>query len=221
MLLGLHSWGELVLGCGAPIETHCGSKGREMYPEKASPTKPQLCSRPDLTADLPNIRTVRWYVVQTQPHAEIRAVSNLERQGYHVFCPRIRKTIRHARTLKHVLAPLFPGYIFVRLDVSCDPWRSVNGTFGVSRLIAWGETPQPLPHGIVEALQAPVHGHPVVDWSLNFQVGQAVRVADGPFTNLVGTLEQLEASGRVRVLLDLLGRSVSVALRCEALAATA
>jgi transcriptional antiterminator RfaH len=163
----------------------------------------------------------RWYVVHTQPHAETRAILHLERQGYLIFCPRTRKTMRHARKATRTLAPLFPNYLFVRLDVARDQWRSVNGTRGVVRLIMQGETPQPVPRGIVEALQSGRCTNGAMDWTPTFKVGQAVRIADGPFADFVGTLERLDAAGRVRVLLDLLGRSVSVALRCEDLMSAA
>jgi transcriptional antiterminator RfaH len=159
----------------------------------------------------------RWYVVHTQPHAESRATSNLEGQGYALFCPRMRKTVRHARKATTTLAPLFPNYLFLQLDVSRDHWRSVNGTRGVIRLITQGETPQPVPVGIVEALQARMSADGVLDWTAALKIGQAVRISSGPFADFVGTLEKLDAGGRVRVLLDILGRSVSVALRCEAL----
>ena len=159
----------------------------------------------------------RWYVVHTQPHAENRAMVHLEWQGNQVFCPRYRKTVRHARKAKSVLAPLFPNYLFLRLDVSRDQWHSVNGTRGVVRLFMQGETPQPVPHGIVEALQARMSADGAMEWEPTFKIGQAIRIADGPFANFVGTLEHLDAAGRVRVLVDLLGRSVCVALRCEAL----
>lgn len=67
----------------------------------------------------------RWYVAQTQPRAESRAIAHLERQGYQVFCPRYRKTVRHTAR---------------------DLWRAVNGTRGIARLISQGEAPAPLPH---------------------------------------------------------------------------
>jgi len=65
----------------------------------------------------------RWYVVHAQPWAESRAVINLERQGYEVFCPRLYRIVRHARkqTKKHL--PLFPSYLFLRLDITRDQWR--------------------------------------------------------------------------------------------------
>jgi transcription elongation factor/antiterminator RfaH len=159
----------------------------------------------------------RWFVVHTQPHLERRAICNLERQEFLLFCPSLRKTIRHARKMKRTLVPLFPGYIFVRLDPAKDLWRKINGTRGVVRLITSGERPTPVPCGVVEALQDRVGADGVLDWAPILKVGQRVQVMDGPFTEFVGTLERLDASGRVRVLLNLLGRSVVVALRRETL----
>jgi len=138
-----------------------------------------------------------------------------------VFCPRYRKTVRHARKARSILAPLFPNYLFLRLNTSRDLWRAVNGTRGVTRLIMQGETPLPLPNGIVESLLARTDADGTLDWMPAFKIGQTVRIADGPFAELLGTLEHLDSAGRVRVLIDLLGRSVSVALRCEALIAAA
>jgi transcriptional antiterminator RfaH len=159
----------------------------------------------------------RWYVAQTHPRAEGKATAHLERQGYQVFCPRYRKTVCHARKVKSVLAPLFPNYLFIHLDTSRDLWSAINGTRGIVRLISQGETPAPLPNGIVEGLLAKSEAGGVMGWVPTFKIGQEVRIAGGPFTDLVGKLEHLDAAGRVRVLLELLGRQVFVALRCEAL----
>jgi transcriptional antiterminator RfaH len=158
----------------------------------------------------------RWYVVHTQPNAEGVAIAHLEGQGYQVFCPRYCKAVRHARKTRRVLAPLFPNYLFLRMDVSRHQWRSVNGTRGVVRLIMRGVTPQPVPRGIVEALQVQLSADDGMNWAVMFRTGQAVRIVEGPFVDFVGTLQHLDAGGRVRVLLDLLGRSVPLALPCEA-----
>ena len=159
----------------------------------------------------------RWYVVHTQPFAESQAMSHLEMQGYRAICPRYRRVVRHARKARSVLAPLFPNYLFIRLDISRDQWRSVNGTRGVVRLLMQGGTPQPVPDGIVEGLQARMREDGTIDFRSALKMGGTVRIVDGPFAEFVGTLEHLDAGGRVRVLLTLLGRSVSVALRSEAL----
>jgi transcription elongation factor/antiterminator RfaH len=159
----------------------------------------------------------RWYVVHTQPNAEGIVMAHLESQGYRVFCPRYCKAVRHARKTKRVLAPLFPNYLFLRLDITRDQWRFVNSTRGVVRLIMQGVTPQPVPRGIVEVLQTQLGTDDAMSWAAMFKIGQAVRILDGPFVNIVGTLQHLDPGGRVRVLLDMLGRSVSLALRCDTL----
>ncbi len=164
-----------------------------------------------------NPELARWYAVQTRPYAETCAVAHLERQGFVIFCPRYRRVARHARRQTSVLAPLFPSYMFVRLQTSRDRWRSVNGTRGVVRLLAQGDVPTPVPPGIVEGLQAHTDPHGVLEWVALFDVGRPVRVIEGPFADLVGKLERLGPDGRVCVLLELLGRPVSVNLPCEAL----
>jgi len=164
---------------------------------------------------------LRWYVARTQPRAEMRAVVNLQKQGFEVFCPRFRKSRRHARRVENVLVPLFPSYIFVRFALSRNRWRSVNGTRGVSHMIMQGELPQAVARGIVESLQQRMRSDGTIDVTRRLRVGQSVRIAHGPFADLIGTLDQLDAEGRVRVLLQLLGRSVSVALSGDALLPTA
>jgi transcription elongation factor/antiterminator RfaH len=159
-----------------------------------------------MAANAPQNR--RWYVVHAQPWAESRAVINLERQGYEVFCPRLSRIVRHARkqTKKHF--PLFPCYLFLRLDITRDQWRSVGGTRGVVRLITLGDVPQAVPDGVVEELQARADSQGVIAWAPPLAVGQSVHILEGPFVNFVGRLEKLDGDGRARVLLELLGRSV-------------
>jgi transcriptional antiterminator RfaH len=163
----------------------------------------------------------RWYVVHTQPGWEDRAGARLMAQGYQVFCPHLRKLVRHARKTESKLVALFPGYLFLWMDASRMRWRSVNGTRGVIRLLTQGDTPQPLASGIVENLQSHVDAQGALTWIAPLSAGQRVRIVEGPFEDFVGTLERLDGQDRVHVLLDLLGRSVPATLRYGALAPAA
>jgi transcriptional antiterminator RfaH len=154
----------------------------------------------------------RWYVVHTQPNRELRARKQLENQSYEVFLPRRLKTVRHARKLTNVAAAFFPRYLFIRLDLTRHRWRSVNGTFGVSSLIMQGEVPHPVPHGIVEAMLAAVDAKGLVCLEESLKVGEQVRLAAGPFAEQLGVLDRLDDSGRVRVLLEIMGATVPVQL---------
>jgi len=183
-------------------------KGQSSLARQASGGEPP---RKDINGD-------RWFVVHTQPHAEMRVVANLLRQEFRPFCPLVAKTIRHARKVTQTHAPLFPNYLFVSLDVSRDRWRSVNGTFGVVRLLTYGDVPLPVPKGVVESIEARLNAEGAIDWSASFAYGQAVRICDGPFADFVGRIEHLDGTGRVCILLDLMGRAVTVVTRTDKLA---
>lgn len=147
----------------------------------------------------------RWYAVQCLAHREGAAKAHLENQSYSVFLPRRLKTRRHARKLDTVLVPFFPNYLFVELDISQQPWRSINGTHGVARMVMRGEFPAPAPVGVIESLRQACDERDVLTQACAFSEGQSVRIVAGPFADLVGQLHQLDDSQRVRVMLDIMG----------------
>jgi transcription antitermination factor NusG len=73
-----------------------------------------------------------------------------------------------------------------------------------------GEEPHPVPYGVVEALIAAGDAHGILQLGPNLQVGGPVRLLAGPFAEQLATLDHLDESGRVRVLLDILGRQVAI-----------
>jgi transcription antitermination factor NusG len=152
----------------------------------------------------------RWYAVHTLPFGELRAQEQLENQGFRTFLPKRHKTVRHARKLRHVDAAFFPRYLFVGLDLDRDRWRSVNGTYGVSSLVMRAGRPHPVPRGIVEALIASADAHGILLFGDQLKVGGTIRLLAGAFAEQLATLESLDDSGRIRVLLDILGRKVSI-----------
>jgi transcription elongation factor/antiterminator RfaH len=162
----------------------------------------------------------RWYVVRTQPHREAQAARQLENQAFRVFLPRILRSRRHARKFETILAPLFPRYMFIALDLRRDRWRSVNGTFGVDRLLMRAGEPEPVPHGLVEQLSEAAAADGMVRCGPALTPGQNIRVTAGPFAELMGTLDQLDDQGRVRVLLDILGGKIPVVLSRNLVAST-
>src|SRR5215467_11198728 len=159
----------------------------------------------------------RWFLAYTLPKSEGKAELHLGAQGFRTYLPQIQKTIRHARQLKTIRAPLFPRYLFVILDLERDRWLSVRSTVGVSRLFTTQEgRPVPVPVGIVEALIEQSDGN-LTRLDIRLVKGQQVRILFGPFADFVGTLERLDGAGRVQVLLEMMGTSVPVALHRSAL----
>lgn len=157
----------------------------------------------------------RWYAVHTLPLSEVRAQGHLENQSFRTFLPKRRKTIRHARKMSTIEAPFFPRYLFVALDLTRQQWRSVNGTFGVSRLVMRGDRPQPVPRGVVETLIGAADDRGILQLSPRLKLGAPVRLIAGPFAEHLAILDRLDDSGRVRVLLELMGRQVSISAHCN------
>ena len=160
----------------------------------------------------------RRYVVHTQVHQEARAEVNLRRQGFEAWLPLIRRARRHARRVDS-LAPLFPRYLFVRLDLASQPWRSINGTFGVVRLLCNGDAPLVVPAGLVEEIMQRCDEAGAIVGPLHQLVcGEPVRVALGRF-KLDGLFETKSGQDRVVLLIELLGREVRASVPLKGLAA--
>lgn len=152
-----------------------------------------------------------WYVVNTHPHQEERAEANLRRQGYDAWLPKLLRPRRHARRVDTTSAPLFPGYLFVRFDHETQPWRAIDNTYGVRRILCLGERPRPVERGFVEALKETSDERGIVALpTTDLTVGQPLRLLTGPFADCIGTLLRLADKDRVALLLNLLGREVQV-----------
>jgi transcriptional antiterminator RfaH len=161
----------------------------------------------------------RWRLVRTLTNREAFAAEQLQRQGFEVFLPRQMKTVRHARRIRVALAAYFPGYLFVRLDLARDRWRSVNGTLGVAHLVSRGEQPAAVPRGVVEALIEAADERGVLAGP-QLKAGQTVRITAGAFADQLAVIERLDDAGRVRVLLEIMGSQAPVSLRREFVAET-
>jgi transcriptional antiterminator RfaH len=156
----------------------------------------------------------RWYVAQSHPHAERKAVLHLNRQGFETYLPVYQKRRRHARRTETITAALFPRYIFIAVDMAAQRWLSIQSTIGVSTLVCNGDVPAPVPAGVIEALKRreDENGFFLFDNRTRFAPGDSVRIVDGAFAACFGLFEGLRDGERVAVLLDLLGRKVRVVL---------
>jgi transcriptional antiterminator RfaH len=165
----------------------------------------------------------RWYVVHTHAHCEIKAATHLRRQAYTVYLPQMLKKIRHARRVGLVRKPLFPRYLFVRMDVDQAAWRAIRSTIGVAGLVSTCDHPVPVPPGVIEQIKASEDAEGVVRLRSadHFRSGQLVEIMDGAFDGLQGLVEATSDEERVTLLLNLLGREIRVRVSPEMLRAVA
>jgi transcriptional antiterminator RfaH len=163
----------------------------------------------------------RWYVAQTHPHCEVKASLHLRRQGFGIYLPRYLKQRRHARRIEKIAGPLFPGYLFVSIDLAAQRWLSIDSTIGVRKLVRHDERPAAVPQHVINALKhrEDAAGFVQLDRRPRFSPGDKIRVVEGAFCDSVGLYEDLGSRERVAILLELLGRKVRVVLDSETIEA--
>jgi len=159
-----------------------------------------------------------WSVVQCESRMLIHnsernntlAEYMLERNGFETYLPKTKAKV-HGRNR---IAPLFPGYILVRVVAQ---WYPVRWTIGVIRVLMSGEEPAHLSDHVVEAIRRrEIKGYvklpPPPPKNAAIRIGQSVKILTGSFTGHFGLYEGQTDKERERVLLDLLGRQVPVTL---------
>lgn len=134
-------------------------------------------------------------------------LSKLQRKNAHMFARPVEK-------------PVFPGYPFARFDWSKDGWREIFRHAGIQG-IAWHEgKPCPVLDSYIAKFKSlevkgAIPGDVDVQTLFGFQVGEEVRVMTGPFAGWNGTIERLDESERVRLLLAVFGRSTPTDLTVD------
>jgi len=162
-----------------------------------------------------------WYVVRTRVNSESKATRNLIRQGFETYLPMHLKRRSHAGKIEKVPAPLFPRYLFVRIDIANQRWRSVQSTLGVSHLVLNGSSPAPVAQQVIGLLRSreDEQGFVRLDRRPQFLPGDKVRVLAGAFADNLGLFDGLADRDRIAILLDLLGRKVRVSIEMDMVAA--
>jgi len=154
----------------------------------------------------------RWYAAFTKAGGERLAETNLSRQGFESYLPRVAKRRKGGKANPAVTIPLFPRYIFVRLDLDNEPWQAVNSTIGISRLVAFGERPAAIADAVIDE----IHGREQADGLVSlgqietYEPGEVVAIADGALEDRTGIFQCRTDKERVIVLMNLLGRDLTV-----------
>ena len=152
-----------------------------------------------------------WAAAQLQPQRDQLALHCLKLFGFETYAPRLRdrRTIRGRKVIKTPL--LFPGYIFVLIELQ---WSQAQYSPGVVRLVMDGATPARVPDAMVVSLKArEVSG--LIELPPpppRFRRGDHVQIRRGPFADRVGLFVGMRPRDRVAVLLKMLGSSRQVEL---------
>jgi len=108
----------------------------------------------------------------------------------------------------------FPGYILVEMELSNESWHIVKDTPKVTGFVGGGQTPPPIPEDEVALItERMAEGEDRPKPKVEFEVGETVRVIDGPFHNFTGIVEDVNPDkGKLKVMVSIFGRVTPVEL---------
>jgi transcriptional antiterminator RfaH len=151
--------------------------------------------------------TKSWYLVYTKPRQESVAQINLVRQGYETYLPLVRQTSRRQGRRVTVVGPMFPRYLFIRLDDQSDNWAPIRSTLGVASLVRFGQHAAHVPDTLVTLLREREDEHGVqVLPTQEYHPGSRVRITEGSLAGYEGVLLAKSGRDRVVLLLEILGK---------------
>jgi transcriptional antiterminator NusG len=163
----------------------------------------------------------RWYVIHTYSGYENKVKQNLlhrietmemRDQIFNVIVPTEEEIEIKNGQRRTVQKKVFPGYVLVQMKMNDNSWYVVRNTPGVTSFVGHGNKPTPLEEEEVKAILKQMEQEaPKV--KVSYQVGQAVKITDGPFTDFEGIVDAIDHErGRVRVLVSFFGREAPVEL---------
>lgn len=162
-----------------------------------------------------------WYAVRTKPRQEDTALQNLTRQGYTAYLPRICLKKRRRNRWCEVVEPLFPGYLFLRVDLQTDNVSPVRSTLGVAGMVRFGTHYQPLPDSVIEYFrQKDAAADSTEMRSSPFRPGDRVRILSGPFAGLEAVYQMSRSEERALLLMHILGSTQHIAVPFDDIGST-
>ena len=161
--------------------------------------------------------TAKWYVVFTYSGYENTVKATIEKvienrqlqdQIQAIAIPMETVTeINESGVSKTYERKLYPSYLFIKMVYSDETWHVVRGVRGVSGFVGASGN-DPLPLSDEEVYEMGVEKREIV---VNYQVGDTVRILDGPLSSFTGTVESIEVDNNaVNVVVSMFGRETSV-----------
>ena len=164
--------------------------------------------------------TAKWYVVHTYSAYENTVKATLEKtvETRHlqdliqaVSIPMETVTEITENGPKTIERKVFPGYVLVKMVMSDETWHVVKNVRGATGFVGDGNKPIPLSED--EIAQLGIEKREIV---VDYGVGDSVKIADGPLTSFIGTVEEVDIEkNKVRVVVSMFGRETPVELELD------
>src|SRR3989344_383815 len=162
-----------------------------------------------------------WFVVNTNSGHEVRVAETLRQrvetmgldsQVFELLVPTQDRVVIRSGKKATIKEKIFPGYMLIKMIMDDATWLAVRTTPGITGFVGAGKTPTPLSESEVSNIQKFVSA-PAKRFKTKFSNGEAVKITDGPFSDFLGTIDEIdEEKGKVKVLVSIFGRETPVEL---------
>ncbi|MFO0752504.1 MAG: transcription termination/antitermination protein NusG [Thermodesulfovibrionales bacterium] len=162
-----------------------------------------------------------WFVVHTYSGYEEKVkvsieekvkLKGLEEKVTRILIPTEKVVELKGKKKKETDRKFYPGYILVEMELDDETWHLIKNTLRVTGFVG-GSKPVPLPDEEVDVILQQMEKGPVPQVKSQFEKGENVRITDGPFSNFVGYVDEVDMDhGRLRVMVSIFGRQTPVEL---------
>lgn len=163
----------------------------------------------------------KWYVVHTSSGHEVRVAETLRQRidtmgfndkVFELLVPTQDRVVIRGGKKATIKEKIFPGYLLVKMIMDDPTWLTIRTTPGITGFVGAEKAPTPLSENEVGNIQKFVSA-PAKRFKTRFSKGEAVKVTDGPFSDFLGTINEIdEQKGKVKVLISIFGRETPVEL---------
>ena len=150
-----------------------------------------------------------WILVYTKAKQENRANFNLQNQGFVTFLPLISSQKRTEKSKQ--ISPVFPRYIFVKIDPDLENWITIKSTLGVEKIVMFADKLTSVPNDIIKAIRSKLDDSDVFTEDIEvieYAEGDNVFIDQGRFAGVEAIFLSKKSKDRVRLLLKLLNTTV-------------